>query len=219
MKKWLLLIISLVVSMAFLANPTPAAQPSFQMCKESVTINTNCTLVTPTLQNCTTPDYTIYNMSGDMVESKNLTQLSGDIYFLNFTLPKGDYIVRLCDGSTREINIVEGDNYMIIGFIILLPMLLGLLIIWGASSLDGETHPALKIGLFVLSLLSFLLSLHLAMMSIVKFYDWPEMQEVLAFTSNWYVWIVAFIIIYILLYIIITGFNIARNNKQEQMKY
>lgn len=210
--------IPLILSMFLFILPLIHSEPLFSMCEDNIIVHQNCTLVTPTLGNCSNMDYTIYNITGEELQSNDLTPFAGGLYYINFTEPKGNYLVKLCDGTTREVIVGEGDDKMIVGFIILLPMLLGIILIWAASTL-GEEHVALKIGLFVLSFFSFVLSMHLSMVSIVKFYDWPEMQEVLAYTSNWYLWVVGFIITYIILYIIIIGMRIAKQEKDNKLKY
>lgn len=64
-------------------------------------------MMTPALT-CTTYNYDIINDSGSQVVSGgSLTQLDGSIYWLNFTEETGNYIVRLCDNSTREFRVTQ----------------------------------------------------------------------------------------------------------------
>ncbi len=66
-------------------------------------ITTNCTMTTPKLIGCSINNYTIYNMTGDIVEEGDLTAWAGGIYSFNFSLGKGEYLIQLCDGGVREV--------------------------------------------------------------------------------------------------------------------
>lgn len=99
--KALILALSLVVSL------TPIS--ALDMCEYEVLENTNCTMITPEID-CNTYDYTIINTTNNnnnAIEQGTLTQLNDTVYYFNFSQPTGDYIIRLCDGSTREIKSVE----------------------------------------------------------------------------------------------------------------
>lgn len=99
MKRWILLIMVIL-----------AVQVSYgTICEDILTPGKECTMLTPTI-NCTTFNYTIYN------ETQNVSQgplilLQDTIYKFEMNLSEGDYIVRLCDESTREI-IVKGEDVM-----------------------------------------------------------------------------------------------------------
>ena len=195
---------------------------AIDICSRENPIRTNCTMLTPAL-NCTDIgyNYSIINISGAVIVNSTLTPLALDVWFLNFSQPKGNYIVRLCDGSTREVRVVDGEesNMGIISIIILLPMLLGFLITWGNSTLDGQAHPALKTFLFLLAPIMFIVSLHYAVIALVQYYEFPIMQEALAGTTYWFALIISVIIMYFLLNIIITAFKIAKQEKDTKMEY
>lgn len=80
------------------------------MCEDTVIISSNCTMVTPEIE-CTTLDYKIYNVTGKELVYENLTLWNDSVYYFNFTLGQGDYLVKLCDGTTREVE-VGGDDEM-----------------------------------------------------------------------------------------------------------
>lgn len=80
------------------------------LCEDTIIISSNCTLVTPSIT-CSIYNYTIYNSSAQIVEQQNLTLWNGSLYYLNFVLGQGDYLVELCDGTTREL-VVGGDVEM-----------------------------------------------------------------------------------------------------------
>lgn len=81
------------------------------ICEETLEVGKNCTMLTPSINYCETYNYTIYNQS-DFIRGNNLTLLNDSIYYLLFNETVGDYIVKLCDGSTREIIVEMEDNTM-----------------------------------------------------------------------------------------------------------
>lgn len=81
------------------------------ICEDSARISGNCTMITPALTDCSIYNYSIINSTGGLKESDNLTLLYDDLYYFNFSLGKGEYVIRLCDGAMREV-IVEGEDDM-----------------------------------------------------------------------------------------------------------
>lgn len=73
-----------------------------EICEDIIPPETNCTMVTPSIL-CSDYNYTIINSTGNMVTQGNLTLLSSSVYYFNFTKSAGDYIITLCDGTTREV--------------------------------------------------------------------------------------------------------------------
>ena len=211
----------LLILMVFLILPSCLAAPLFStMCADTIEINSNCTMLTPSLTNCTSFDYVVVNMTGELVEQNNLTQQYGDIYYINISLAQGYYIIRLCDGTTREVKVqTEDQGKMIIGIIVLLPMLLAFLLMWAASSI-GEDHNALRIFLFMLSMFPFLVSLNFGLVAVVKYYNFPELQELIGSTAYWFELIVGVLITYFLIYIIYIFAHLWMQKKEEaKIKY
>ena len=193
---------------------------AIDICSRENPIRTNCTMLTPAL-NCTEVgyNYSIVNISGAIIVNSTLTNLALDIYYLNFSQPKGNYIVRLCDGSTREVRVVEGDdNDMIVGALILIPMLLAMILIYAANSFSEEYKP-MKIALFIFAMFPFIVSLHFGLVAIIKFYDWPEMQALIGTTTYWYTLVISVFIMVFLLYILVTAIQIIAGKKQTDMEY
>lgn len=193
---------------------------ALEMCEDTREINTNCTMITPVVTGCALFNYSVYNMTGDSVLSGNLTNFTKDVYQFNFTLGEGDYLVKLCDDTTREIRVKQEDeNKMIIAVIILLPMLLGLFLLILAASLDNEDHAALKIGLGLLSLITFWVSLHFGMVSVVKFYDFTELQDLIGTTVYWYGLTFFVIVCYFGFYAFMKITHRAAQKKEERLNY
>ncbi len=208
--KWQIIIL-LIIGMASIVS-------ALDMCGDSITINTNCTMLTPAL-NCSITNYEIANLSGTVLVSENLTLLLNDIYQFNISLKEGDYIARLCDGSTREFRIEDEGANVIIAAIILLPMILGIIFLAGAVTLDNEQHKAMKIFLYLLSIVPFFASMHFGLLAVVKFYDFPELQELIGSTTYWVSIIFGLLITYFIIYLFTKMIHQAAQKKKERMKY
>lgn len=149
------------------------------------------------------------------------------LYTFNFSkLPKGIYtsaitcnytITQYMGECKFEVDYIRSK--MIIAAIILLPMLLSILFIIGAATLDNETHKALKIFLFLLSIIPFFASMHLGLVSTVKFYDFPELQDTIGSTVYWVGIMFGVIVTYFLIYIFYTAIHAAALRKKERLKY
>lgn len=123
-------------------------------CGEQVFVNENCTVLTPPI-NCTTLDYDIYNSSRNLlINDAPLTPLNGSIYYFNWTLTERakNYLVMLCDGTSKEISVVYGlEDKMIAALFIFLPILFGALLMAGAFLLSKEEHGIFRQVLFIAS--------------------------------------------------------------------
>lgn len=95
MKKWLILFIMIL----------PLTMGA--ICEDRLDNATDCLMLTPTLD-CSTYTYNITLRNGTQTATEStLTQLDGTKYYFNFTNTTGDYIITLCDGSTREFRVTE----------------------------------------------------------------------------------------------------------------
>ena len=99
-----------IVILSFLILVTGAN--ALDMCDNTPFVETNCKMVTPSI-NCSVYNYTIYNsINQSIIEESSLSKLNGTIYFFNFTKPTGDYLIKLCDGTTRELRVGKEDDEM-----------------------------------------------------------------------------------------------------------
>lgn len=201
--------------MVMIAFPLVSA---LDICEDSNLINTNCTMLTPAIT-CSSYTYDIINLSGTVVTNGTMELLQTNIYSFNFTESEGDYIIRLCDDTTREVRVEEEEDKMIIAIIILLPMILAIVFLIGAFITDSDEHRLLKLFLFLASMIPFFTSMHLAMISLVKFYDFPEMQDLIGSTVYW-VGIIFFIILtYFMMYVFYIATQVAAQKRKERLNY
>lgn len=192
---------------------------AWDMCEEKVEVTSNCTMVTPVVIDCTSFSYDILNLSGSTVSSGDLANLSGNIYYFNFTESEGDYIVKLCDGTTREVRVTSEDTgKMVIAIIILLPILLGLFMLIGAATLSDD-HVPLRIVLFLLSIPSFWISMHFGMLSLVEFYGFTALQDSMGDVTFWTAVIFFTIVSYFIIYAIYKVFENMAEKKKERLRY
>ena len=193
---------------------------ALEMCTDTKEIHTNCTMVTPTVTTCPTFNYSVIQTnSSAIVTEGNLELLSSDIYYFNFTEGKGDYIVLLCDGTTREVIVTDKEQgNMVLAIIILLPILLGLFFLIGAGTM-GEDHNVLRMFLFMLSVILFFVSLHMGLLTVIKYYDFPELQDLMGTTTYWVGIVFGVIVTYFIIYLVYKMFTAAANDKAERLEY
>jgi hypothetical protein len=150
---------------------------------------------------------TVYNSTHHI--SNGTMNVSGYKYTYNASrLKKGTYTSYIiCNKSGFEYLgeckfKVEEDDSMIIGIIILLPIILGIFFLIGAVTLN-KSHWHLKIFLYLLSIITFFSSMHFGLLSVVKYFDFPELQNLMGTTTYWvglvfYVLVSYFIIVFVI---------------------
>lgn len=114
-----------------------------------------------------------------------------------------------------RINIIPESN---IAIIIFLPLVLSLIFLVGSAVL-GKDHTALKIFLFILSIPPFFASMHLALLSIIKFYNFPQLQEAVGTITYWSTLLFVAIFTYFLIYFIYKAFQYMGQKKKERLEY
>mgnify|MGYP005847131123 CR=1 FL=1 len=100
----------------------------------------------------------------------------------------------------------------------IVPLLFAFLFLFGAFSLADE-HSALRIFLFLLGNMMILLTLYFTTLSVIKFYEFPELQEAVGTTTYWLAWLLVFIVTYFIIYWVWKAFDSAHKRKIERMNY
>jgi uncharacterized membrane protein len=133
------------------------------------------------------------------VDSGNLSFWYTGVYYFNFSEDFGSYLVQVCDGSTRQINVGGGDLMFIIA-IILLPLFIGLVLLYWGSQLTEE-HAFLKFLFQMFQIPLFILSVQFAIIAIGEYSGSSEfINNLAAFVEylSYFIWIVgAYIMIYL----------------------
>jgi len=98
----------MVVLLAQLVSAT------YPMCQDTIEIDTDCTMITPTVSGCASYTYDILNATDGVIlkDDYSMANLDGDIYYFNFTESAGYYLTRLCDGTTREVIVEAKEDTM-----------------------------------------------------------------------------------------------------------
>lgn len=204
-----LAILSLIMMFTFVMT----AQ-ALTLCQDEVPAWQNCTVVTPPIS-CASPTYEILNQTGQQIETGTMTEWNETKYEFNFSQSQGTYVIMLCDGTFRQIKVTYGsDEDMISAALIIVPMLLGLILLAGAATL-GRQHTPLKVFLFLMSVLPFFASMHFGLVAVIKFFDWPEMQDAIASTLWWVGISFAVIVIYWFIYWL---YSLAQNMKEKERR-
>lgn len=92
------------------------------ICEDRKLVSQNCTMLSPHLI-CGAYSYDVYNVSGDICQTGTLISLNQSIYYFNLTVGAGDYIIKLCDNSTREIRVTNEEETMSFSIGIILSIL------------------------------------------------------------------------------------------------
>jgi len=149
---WMILLGVAVHSQQPFTNPLPLCNVD-----SKISVGGNCTFLTPLLNCSGAETYDVINLSGiEVINDADLTELNASIFFFNFTLTAeaNDFVIRLCDGSTREVQVIGGGERDVtqadMAFIAIALIIIGIIfIIFKASfALDDERHWRLKMGLF-----------------------------------------------------------------------
>ena len=190
---------------------------SIDVCEDVITPNKTCQINTGVIV-CSNYTYEIINKTGTTITTGNLTLLNSSIYYFNFTEERGEYIILLCDNQTGAVYVENEGGDTMFGIIILIPMILAIIFLVGSAILSKD-HVAFKIGLFLLSIPPFFVSMHFAMIGAIEFYDIPALENTIGDTTYWVSLIFFVMIAYFLIYFIWKAFSHMAENKKDKMEY
>ena len=90
---------------------------SGRVCQTTLTTGQECTFMTPPLD-CIATNYSIYNQT-NFILNGSMSLVGNGIYSFPFNQSEGDYVITLCDNSSREIYVEDDDDMLatIIGLI------------------------------------------------------------------------------------------------------
>lgn len=189
-------------------------------CQDTQQPNIPCQMITPTLS-CSVYFYDIINSNGTIIVNASLINLNTSIYYLNFNQSLGDYIIRLCDNSTREIYVQsqEDGKMDFLNAIIILPLLIGALLLFAAGSLSEE-HKLIKAFIFLLVILMPVISFQYSI-SITNHQDMTfiDMIETMGLHAGIFTWVYVIIFIYFVLYFAVTLINTLADEKKRKLEY
>lgn len=159
------------------------------------------------------PDYTFF------ITNRNITGVKGEypyyIYCNNsFTagFTGGSFVV------SNPPDFYVGQDLMPLGIIILIPLVFSIVLLVGAVSL-GKDHTALKIGMLLLSIPPFFISLNVSLLTLIRYYEFTALEELVATTGFIIGMSLAVFISYFLIYFIAYLFNIAAQQKKVKYEY
>lgn len=176
------------------------------ICDSTPQIRTNCTMVTPSIS-CNKFNFTIFNLTASVTTGDlSLFQPGTAIYSFNFTEGKGDYIIELCDGTTREVFVREEANtkmFLIIG-LFGVGLLYALLIHFVSSSHNEDKHSSLKIlfSMVTLGVIVILSSfmLHAGTDESIS----PNLQKTLEINYGLSMWTTGLFAVYLVVFLLLT---------------
>lgn len=169
-----------------------------------------------------------YNNSGNCLVNGSIYNESGviiqDLYWGNYT-PTCAAEFNISDIGTYQytgiedgIITVEGDAKLIAAIIILIPLIMAIVLIIASFSMS-ENHSILKWYLMLMSMLMFIISFNFGMINVVKFMDFPELQDLIGSTTYWFMILFGGIMLYLLIYILYIFFKSMAQAKKERIEY
>lgn len=179
----------------------------------------------------------LYNQSDNHIMRQNMTQDKGDYSAtINTTVLsyRGHYayIIDCIRGSqggftsgsfiVNELGVDVSDepsNLTPLSVIIVLPLILAIIMMIGAATLDGESHAALKIGLFLLSSVPFYISLYWGGLVVINYYNFPLFTEAIADGVFWLGMMFFVIITYFIIYAFYILVKKAAQKENERLNY
>ena len=167
-------------------------------------------------------DCMLYLYKGEVLNQSGWMNKSGLAYWYNAsTLPQDTYSATIeCNLSASQFRgeckfkVLE-ESKLIIGILILAPLILGLFLLIGAASMSDE-HIALRISLFLFSVITFFVSLHFGVVALIKF---PELENLVGTTTYWMGWVFAVIVTYFIIYAFYKLVHKAAQKKKERLHY
>lgn len=198
--------------------------PLSMACQEQYETGKNVTIIDVIESNGgnATCDIQIYNQTGIM-DSGTMLQTGLQYRYVISDITRGSYSASInCTKNVTNYYIgeckfkVKEEDNMIIAVLILIPILLSGVLLWGASMLDAEVHKSLRTFLFIFSIIPFFASLHFGLISVVKFYDFPELQNLIGTSTYWIGAILAVILFYFLIYIFYTMVTHAKEQRDTR---
>ena len=118
------------------------------------------------------------------------------------------------DGTPKDL---EG-NGSFLWAVILIPLIFGLFMLIGAATM-GDEHSILRVALFLFSVPMIWVSLHWALIGIIRFYGFLELENAIGSTTYWMGWFFFVLISYFLIYFVWKAFNAMAQNKDDKMNY
>jgi len=190
---------------------------AYDSCKDGGDIP--CIIFTPSIS-CTELNYAIFDTDNLEVQNDSLNLVSGSIYSLTFNLTtSSDYIIKLCDGSTMEVTLsgtepTTEDNNMGLGLVITMLVFGILCMIW--ANFFGVEHIAMRMFLFLMSVLSIIGALYLS--SVVIGVD-TTIQPAIGTITQWITWFFYIILVYVIIEFVKAVFAYIANQKMKKYNY
>jgi len=178
----------------------------------------------------------IYNETGDHVVEENLLMDSNgiDFYYLlpsTMTQERKDYAYILhCNNSKQAgwisttFTIGRGDynesniGGMPLAIIIAIPLIIGIFFLLVSFNL-GEEHTGLKLVLMLGSFMPFFASMHMAMLTLIRYYEFTALEELIGTTTYWLGAVLAVLFFYLLVYIFYKSIMMINERKKERLNY
>ena len=113
---------------------------------------------------------------------------------------------------------VKGDDSLISAIITLIPLVMAIVFMIGSFTLS-ERHSVLKWYFMLMSLISFYIAFHFGLVNVVRYMNFPELQDLIGSTTYWYTILIGGVFLYLMIYLVYMLFTSAARKKQERLEY
>jgi hypothetical protein len=185
----------------------------------------------------TTCSLHIYNTTGNHIlenESLLVDSNSKEFYYKisgKFTETIGEYSYLIACNNTKEGGfvstayyispnniLIQGVSGVPLAIIIILPMLLGFIFLLGSFFL-GEEHNAIKIFLFIISIVPFFMSMNYGMITLINYYNFTELQDLIGTHVYWVTLLFFTILTYFIIYWLYKIIQFTAEKKKKGLEY
>jgi len=104
-------------------------------------------------------------------------------------------------------------------FLGLIPLVLGLFLLVGGVSLDNDSHPFVKIFLFLSSFVMGFVSMQFGSMAVSRFYNFPEVVDAVGQFTFWFTILWGVLVTYFVIYGVVVMVRQAAQEKDERLRY
>jgi len=185
----------------------------------------------------TTCSLHIYNVTGShIIENESILMDSNNKEFA-FTISGpltdkiGEYPYLIACNNTLEGGFVSTSYYVSpnniyihgvsggpLAVIIIIPMLLGLMFLLGSFFLSEE-HTALKLFLFIISVIPFFMSMNYGMITLINYYNFTELQSLIGTHVYWIGLLFFTLLTYFIIYWVWKIIDFMGKKEKERLQY
>jgi hypothetical protein len=204
-------ILILLVAFATSAN-------ALEKCGSPVFVSQNWSMLTPPI-NCTDFNYNIYNSTKNIIlANAPMAEVNESIYYFNWTLTEKveNYLVKLCDGTIKEVSVVNVEDNGMFSGLFLIPLIFAFMLL-AIAFIIGDKHRMIRWALMFFAVVMILPTLWLGNLALtMNFPQYTEISDALGTLTEITGVVVLVFAVYILIITFISLIQIINERKQAK---